>query len=660
VPFLHQSHPSAHDRSGGPRRERALPRGRPLAVMALAILLPLGLAGCSLSEDITPPPGLARPAAATASSATEIPPTPGPSATPEPVEPPPSIDLQAGRAIFLDRCAACHGERGLGDGELATQLSNPPAAIGSIELGRTAVPLEWFSMITVGNMPRFMPPFGNALTAAERWNVTYYAMSLSQGANDLQPARALFEARCAECHGPEAAGDSAQPGTVTVPLRDLRQPQTLVERSAQDIFTLIGEGNVQGMPALGTTLSDDERWSLVSFVRSLSYTPGSVVAIATDLAGSETPAATLPEGISAVAEVSGKVLNGTTQQPMANLAISLRRFEGTQELDPLTGQTDSQGRFQFDGVEFSPQRAVIIEADYLGVSYFSEVAQALAGESTLELNVTLYDTTRDATGISIDRLHLFLEPVAGQDVVRVGALALLSNSDSHALAAAGTGEGTLFFDLPKAAVNLQMQEGELGGRYIQTETGFADTLAVIPGQGSHQVVFSFDIPYTRSAKLEFPVRYPVSGEIIVVPDGMRVESEALQDSGVRQIEGVAYRTYSGGALAAGQTLTLTLAGKPAAASNAAGAEGNVLIIAAVVLGGVLIGAGLWGWWRSRRDDDAGADDEAGPHEEREKLLQSLADLDDDNQAGRVKESEYTTRRAALKERLMELEDGKTP
>jgi 5-hydroxyisourate hydrolase-like protein (transthyretin family) len=440
----------------------------------------------------------------------------------------------------------------------------------------------------------------------------------------------------------------------------LRKPQTLVERSAQDLFTLIGEGSSHGMPALGTTLSEDERWSLVSYVRSLSYAPGSAVAIATALGGSVNPAATLPEGISAVAEVSGKVLNGTTQQPMANLAISLRRFDGTQELDPLTGLTDSQGRFRFDGVEFSPQRAVIIEADYLGVSYFSEVAQAQTGESTLELNVTLYDTTRDATGISIDRLHLFLEPVAGQEVVRVGALATLSNSDSHALVAAGTGEGTLFFDLPKTAVNLQMQEGELGGRYIQTETGFADTLAVIPGQGSHQVVFSFDIPYTRSAKLEFPVRYPVSGEIIVVPDGMRVESEALQDSGVRQIEGVAYRTYSGGALAAGQTLTLTLSGKPAAASSTAGAEGNELIIAAVVLGGVLIGAGLWGWWRSRRDDKPGADDEAGPHEERERLLQSLADLDDDHQAGRVKESEYTARRAALRERLMELEDGQTP
>jgi len=103
-----------------------------------------------------------------------------------------------------------------------------------------------------------------------------------------------------------------------------------------------------------------------------------------------------------------------------------------------------------------------------------------------------------------------------------------------------------------------------------------------------------------------------------------------------------------------------LSGKPAAASNTAGAKGDELIIAAVVLGGVLIGAGIWGWWRSRRADEAEAEEDGGPQEERERLLQSLVDLDDDYQAGRVKESEYATRRAALKDRLMDLAGDETP
>jgi mono/diheme cytochrome c family protein/5-hydroxyisourate hydrolase-like protein (transthyretin family) len=651
VPFHHR----AHSRACGQSPELGLGR---IAVLVLALALPLGLGACSLSEDITPPPDLLQPAAQTTSLATQLQPTAGPSVTPEPVDPPAAIDLGAGRAIYLDRCAACHGLGGLGDGELAQQLSNPPAAIGRAELGGSVTPLEWFRMVTVGNMARFMPPFGNVLTSDERWNVTYYALSLSQGEDDVEAGRVLYEGNCAACHGEQGGGDGPQAAALSGALADLRKPETLSERRGQDLFDLISEGSPLGMPALGTTLSDDERWHLVSYVRSLSYLPGSQAALATTEAGTAPASATLAEGTTAVAEVSGQVINGTTQQPAANLEISLRRFDGTQELEPLLGQTDSQGRFRFESVEFSSQRAVVIEATYLGVAYFSEVAQAEAGQNALELGVTIYDTSRDTTAITMDRLHLFLEPLPGQDVVRVGALALLSNSDARAIVAAGTGEGTLFFDLPKSAVNLQLQEGELGGRFIQTETGFADTLAVIPGQGSHQVVFAFDVPYTRSAKLEFPLRYPVSGEIIVVPDGMRVESEALEESGVRQIEGASYRTYSGGALAAGQTLTLRLSGKPATARTS-GMQGYELVIAAAALGVVLIGAGVWGWWRSRRAEKDEIEAEAGANEERETLLQSIAALDDAYQAGQVKESNYAGQRAALKERLLDLTDDET-
>ncbi len=48
-----------------------------------------------------------------------------------PPEPPPAAiagdpTLVRGRAIFLDRCASCHGPIGRGDGPLAKGLSGPP------------------------------------------------------------------------------------------------------------------------------------------------------------------------------------------------------------------------------------------------------------------------------------------------------------------------------------------------------------------------------------------------------------------------------------------------------------------------------------------------------------------------------------------------------
>jgi mono/diheme cytochrome c family protein len=637
----------------------------PLPVLLLIAIWPLGLAACSLSEDITPPPGFVQPTAPAAdlgtAPATEVVASPGPTATPEPIEPPQVIDLQAGQAIYIDRCAACHGPRGLGDGELAAQLSNPPTAIGREDLARSVSPVDWFRIVTFGNMQQFMPPFGNALSTADRWDVTYYALSLAQAENGLAAASELYATQCAACHGQQGAGDGSQAGSLSATLTDLRQPATLNERSAQDIFDLLTDGTTSGMPAFGASLSEDERWNLVSYVRSLSTLAEPTAVPATTEPGSAAASATLAEGVTAAAEVSGLVTNGSTQLPAANVAVSLRRFDGTEELEPIVGQTDGQGHFRFEKVEFTAQRAVIVQVDYLNVSYFSEVAQAQAGETALDLPVTVYDISHDTSAISVDRLHLFLEPLAGEQAVRVGALALLTNSDTRAIVAANAGEGTLFFDLPKSAVNLQLQEGELGGRFIQTDTGFADTLAVIPGVGSHQIVFAFDVPYTRRAELQFPMRYPVAGEIIVVPEGMRVESESLADNGLRQIEGASYRTYSGGTLAAGQTLTLTLSGTPVTAGST-GAQGYELVIAAALLGAVLVGAGVWGWLRSRRDESqaAEAEDATAPEDAREALLQSIADLDDDFQAGRVPKDEYTGRRAALKEQLLELEDDETP
>ena len=47
-------------------------------------------------------------------------------------------DPANGATIYAARCANCHGPLGLGDGELAPNLPNPPSAIGSAEFLATA------------------------------------------------------------------------------------------------------------------------------------------------------------------------------------------------------------------------------------------------------------------------------------------------------------------------------------------------------------------------------------------------------------------------------------------------------------------------------------------------------------------------------------------
>ena len=137
-----------------------------------AAILALLISGCSLAGDVTPPPALA-----TAQMA-----APAHPITSAPLIPPATQpDLVAGAMIYADKCAACHGPEGLGDGELADGLAFAPAPVGDPEFAREANPLEWYRAVTIGNLDRLMPGF-RSLTDQQRWDVVGYALSLGAGA----------------------------------------------------------------------------------------------------------------------------------------------------------------------------------------------------------------------------------------------------------------------------------------------------------------------------------------------------------------------------------------------------------------------------------------------------------------------------------------------
>ncbi len=98
-------------------------RGLGAAIFAAGLLI----SGCSLAGDITPPPALAT---AQMASSAEL-------QTPAPLIPPATQpDLAAGAVIYAEKCVACHGLQGLGDGELAEGLAFEPAP--AIEPSRIA------------------------------------------------------------------------------------------------------------------------------------------------------------------------------------------------------------------------------------------------------------------------------------------------------------------------------------------------------------------------------------------------------------------------------------------------------------------------------------------------------------------------------------------
>ncbi len=92
----------------------------------------------------------------------------------------PSTDaVNQGRAIYRERCVACHGDRGRGDGAAGATLDPKPA---DLVLHVPQHPDgELYYMISVGFPQSAMPPWRGVLSEQERWELVHYLRVLASG-----------------------------------------------------------------------------------------------------------------------------------------------------------------------------------------------------------------------------------------------------------------------------------------------------------------------------------------------------------------------------------------------------------------------------------------------------------------------------------------------
>lgn len=595
-------------------------------------------------------------------------------ATSGPIFPLVPPDPAAGGEIYAEKCAPCHGERGLGDGSNAANLPNPVTPIGSPEVFRQAVPSQWFRVVTQGNLERFMPPF-RSLSDRQRWDVVAYALSLGVPGRGLDQGAEIYQANCASCHGETGKGDGSAAAGLAVP--DLTNQERMAGKSLNDLVQTISNGAGQGMPAFGNQLSDDERWGVAMYLRSLTFVPVSQAGQATPLASAAV--LTTTSGLTGTAPLtSSNVLTPTAQAgsvggslenesgvsiPSGTL-VNLHAFDQMQLVYTATTTLNDDGSFIFENVEVLSGWAFLATLEHGGVVYGSDVMVADGDNSQVQLPIRIYATTSDTSALSVDRLHYLLEPVNDNRTLRVVELYVISNMADKTVTAAEKGQPVLTFSLPVDASNLQMQDGELGGRYIKTEDGFGDTVPVRPGQGVYQLMFAYELPFDRKLDLVRKVNLPVLAVVILAPEGsLNLQGNGIQDGGVRDMQGAQYHLYNASGLAAGGDLRLTISGGAAggaggAAALLAGSSSTNLLIGLGSLGVVLILAGAWMYWRGR-PVAAGPGGPAVPAgggaalNSPEAIMDAILALDDLYQEGQLPEDAYLLRRAELKARLKE-------
>jgi mono/diheme cytochrome c family protein len=623
-------------------------------VLVAGLALFLSACSISLAEDIAPPPGAQVPAA-TVEQSQQV------SGPHFPLVPP---NPENGGSIYADKCAPCHGETGQGDGPQAAQLPNPATPIGSREVARRASPQDWYAIVTNGNLERLMPPFNGSLSDTERWDVVAYAYSLSLSEDELALGKDLYQANCADCHGENGNGRGPQAASLSSWPPDFTSQEFMAQFSTASFYQAVADGSSDEMHAFRGQLDDDEIWAVSTYVRSLGFTSSGAMELAEPAAPAE-PAEDEPATAAGMGDgrVTGKIFNGSGGELPEGLLVTLHAFDGMQIVYSDTTSPLEDGTYQFEGVELASERKFLVSAEYGQATYISNLASVEEGTSEIALDVTVYDTTSDLSDLTVERLHIFFE-FAEQEIVQVVQLFIFSNAGSKTIIPYHEGGPVVEFALPEGAMNLQFQDGVLGERYIQTPTGFADTVAVRPGTGEYQVLFAFEMPYKRKLELVQPINMPVEAAVVMLPeDGVKVRSNVLVDEGPRPVQGRTLRIYSASNLEAGSMLDINLSGGLGSGFSLTSDSNTSLVIGLGAFGLVMIMAGVWIFFRNQGqgktsdlEDEPDEESELYAEHDTESLMDAIIALDDLYSDGQLPEEAYRKRRAELKERLRKISD----
>jgi mono/diheme cytochrome c family protein len=76
-------------------------------------------------------------------------------------------DDDLGARVYTERCSACHGEHGRGDGPTAPALQPPPRDFGNADFWKTHTAADLRAVVKGGKPGTMMPGFQGVLSDAE-------------------------------------------------------------------------------------------------------------------------------------------------------------------------------------------------------------------------------------------------------------------------------------------------------------------------------------------------------------------------------------------------------------------------------------------------------------------------------------------------------------
>lgn len=668
-------HPTPRRAATGPRRVF----GR-LALL-LTILTAVLLAGCTLAAQVTPPPGFEP-------------------YQPEPDIPPAPPSVQNGAEIYAANCTRCHGPNGLGDGEFAAQINAAAAVLANPELAATRSLRDYYLNITNGNIEALMPPWRDALTVQERWDVAAYAATLALPTNTAEQGLAVYTEQCAACHGPTGLGDGPDSDGTLASLADLNY-----------ITSLTGTNLLESLAAshdtdLFTQWTAEQQTLAVGYIRTLSFRdyppiiavaeqpadptpdPETTAAAEADPETTLDPDSTLAAPAANTTTLTGRLLNGSTGSPVMAQPVTIAVFDNFQPVGTFEALTDEEGFFTLEDFDYAAGRAILVSTQYTGITYAAPMQVMEDPDAPYNFQVTVFDSTTDDTNLRVGQLVILIQSL-DQNFAEIITLVGIDNLGQTSVV--GTGNGTFTIAVPDAATNLEF-ETDSGQQYL-TGAGFiALNEPIRPGVNSRQMLYSYRLPYSGRLNFSLPINQPVGEITVFIPEGLAsLTGESAQSLGIESLQGTNYQSYSIAPPPAGNNLSFQVT-----PTNQTGFLGDANLRGLLIgVGSLLIAAAVAAFLitqnrpaqpvaattgttavepaarannphradnRSRRERKADATRTPAkpaelaipPRQQRDDLLDRLAELDDRFNTGELTEAAYQQQRHALKQQLIHL------
>ena len=581
----------------------------------LLAIIAIFLAACNftLAQDVTPPPDY-------------VPPTPV--ATLGPLYPASAPDVANGEAIYVEKCAPCHGSTGLGDGPQGQQLPITVAPIGLASTAQNALPSAWYTQVTQGNLDRFMPPFAS-LSDQERWDVVAYALSLHTTPEQIEKGKSLFEANCTDC------------------AKNFSNQKMMSALSESDLIQIVKEG-AGDIPAFGKNLTDEEATAVAAYIRTLTFaapvaepttvpaTEAAVTAEAgtpsaetTPLAEGTAQADVTPEAtiVAGVGTVSGSVDNQTGADLPSDTKVTLHGYEhsgdmnaGAQEVFTLEGPINADGTFVFENVEMPEKRIFTADVTVNGSPYQSGFKVVEAGMTDLVLPpITIYASTTDFSTLDMNSLQMYFD-FATEGKAQIFSVYTITNpTDKMVTVKMGSDKEIPFIAFPEGSEPLGFEATQDTTPFMPTADGFA----MPPSKTPYGLIAYASIPNKDEITLSQTALLPIGGVTIYLPEGMTAKGDTLTDEGIQALQNTNYHVYSASGLKKDEIIKFIVTGNPpTTAVNPDITQNKTLLIGAGVIGIVLIVAGAWLFMRDRKGKDveeADEEEEEGEPEDAEIL-----------------------------------------